>query len=78
MKTINTRDLVHHSKEIRRTLDAGERIAWQSRGKLIAMLEPASKQTKNAHLQWLDRARQAGAINTKSESVSDLVYADRD
>lgn len=78
MKTINTRDLVHHSKEIRKALGAGERILWKSRGKLIATLEPAQPPTAPAQKSWLERAHKAGAINHGDVSLSVLVYTDRD
>ena len=78
MKSVNTRDLAHRSKEVRKTLAGGERIAWVSRGKLIATLEPAGKGGNRTKVDWLSRAREAGAVNNHTESVSDLVYADRD
>jgi|GEM_PF-918040 len=78
MKTVNTRDLAHRSKEIRKTLASGERVQWKSRGELIAVLEPARKPGLGAKNNWLRRAAAVGAVNKDVPTASQLIYADRD
>jgi len=78
MKTITSRDLAHHSKEVRKMLAAGKTLRWTSHGALVALLQPAAGSAKSAKPNWVSRAREAGAVNQASQSISQAIYGDRD
>lgn len=77
MQTITTRDLAHHAARVTELLEAGETVAWTSRGRLIARLIPPAKPAEAGSRDWLARARQAGAINRGKATVSEALYEDR-
>lgn len=78
MKTVNSRELAHRTKEIRHALEQGERLAWKSRGETIAVLEPVRRTpaAKEAN-HWMRRAVQAGGVSPKGALLSQMVYDDR-
>jgi len=77
MKTINTRDLVHRTKEVRNVLAMGETLEWKSRGQTIAVLEPVRKQPLVRKNHWLERAIEAEAVHPGEPMVSQLIYDER-
>lgn len=78
MRLVSSRDLAHRTKDIRHALEQGERLEWKSRGKTIAVLEPARKTpvTKEQN-HWVGRAIQAGAVSPPGKSVSQMIYDER-
>lgn len=78
MRTINTRDLAHKTKEIREALVGGEVLQWTSGGKVIAMIHPVRKFTALSERDWLARATKSGAVNRETTSVSQTISDDRD
>ena len=77
MKAINTRDLAHRAKEIRRALELGESLEWKSRGRTIAVLEPVHKEPPVRKNHWLERAKRAGAAPSGETMVSQRIYDER-
>ena len=77
MKTINTRDLAHRTKEVRAALEMGETLEWKSRGRTIAVLEPSRKDPVVRNNHWLERATEAGAVHSGKSTVSQLIYDER-
>lgn len=77
MHTVTTRDISHHAARITEILEAGQTVAWTSRGRLIARITPVAKPADREQRNWLGRARQAGALNRSPVKVSDSVYEDR-
>lgn len=79
MKRVTTRELLHHTKEVRASLETGEALVWTSHGKVVAYLQPPRNQVLSAEkMDWLARAETAGAVNRGTTSVSSLIYGDRD
>jgi antitoxin (DNA-binding transcriptional repressor) of toxin-antitoxin stability system len=78
METITSRDLAHHSKEVRKMLAAGKTLRWTSHGALVALLQPAAVSGKHSKPDWISRAREAGAVNQSADSISQAIYGDRD
>ena len=79
MKTVTTRELLHHTKRIQSALARGESFKWTSRGKLVGYLQPAQRETATpAFPDFLERARRMGAVNKSDRPISESLYADRD
>lgn len=78
MKSVNSRDLAHRTREIRHALEQGERLEWKSRGETIAVLEPVRRApaAKEAN-HWMRQAVRAGAVNQESASLSQMIYEER-
>lgn len=77
MRTINTRDLAHKTKEIREVLSGGEALQWTSRGEVVAVIHPVQKSAALLGRDWLSRATKSGAVNRGTTSVSQAVSDDR-
>lgn len=79
MKIISTRDLLHRTKEVRSALEMGESLTWTSRGKTVAYLQPPKPASAlGKKLDWVKRARAAGAVNKSAMTTGSLVYEDRE
>jgi hypothetical protein len=77
MRTINTRDLAHGTKKIRKILSGGETLQWASRGEVIALIHPVRKSATLSDRDWLARATKVGAVNQGTTSVSQAIADDR-
>jgi len=77
MPTITTRDLAHHAARISELLDAGHTLDWRKRGRLVARLVPAAKARAAGARDWIGRARQAGAVNRATTTVSETLQEGR-
>ncbi len=78
MKTITTRDLVHRTREIRESLERGESFQWSQRGRIVAVLQSMARPEKVPPIEWVGRAREAGAIIGQGVTVGDLISEQRD
>lgn len=71
MRTITTRELVHHAREIRESLERGESFQWSQRGRVVAILQPTA--SAPTPIDWVKRACEAGVVPRSKQAVSDLV-----
>ena len=77
-RRVSTRELLHHSKRIQAALARGEVFEWTCRGRVIATIQPVPAGGKDrACMDWVGRARKAGAVRESGQSLSAMLYADR-
>lgn len=78
MRKITTRQLVHHTKQVREALERGESLQWTQRGRIVAVLQsPQTATDAPDPVDWLARARSAGAVVQPGKSVSALIDEER-
>ncbi len=77
MKTITTRDLVHRTREIRESLEQGESFQWSQHGRIVAIVQSVRTPAVPGSMDWVSRARGAGIIGQRDQTVADLVAEDR-
>ena len=75
MKVICTRDLVHRAARVSQALRSGQTLLWTSRGQLIARLVPPPDRKATAVLDWVKRAKEAGAVRRGKVLASTVVSA---
>lgn len=79
MKSVGTRELQHETRSIRERVQRGESFLWKDRGKVVAVITPASSQREPK--PWPDLRKRLADAREKAEprapSASAIIYRER-